>query len=125
MLFRDPYAGHRDYYSGEADGGRDEWTSWDFALATATQAIIDGTTEEGHLIWEIDADDVDVTAVHDINKARAAIDVVTGVEGYKATPGEFYRTKLHHPYHSAESVEPERWQTRREWYEKKLAEDQG
>src|SRR3954468_5355871 len=115
-LFRDPYAGHRNYYSGEPDGKLDEWTPWDFALATATQAIIDGTTEEGHLIWEIEADDVDVIAVHDVNKARAAIEMITQAEGYKSTPGEFYRTKLHQPYHNPDSGEPERWQTRREWF---------
>lgn len=123
MLLRDPYALHRNYFTGDPDGEHDEWTTWDFSLATAVQDIQDGTTEEGHLIWEIEADDVDVIAVHQVNKAREAIELVTGGEKYKAVPGEYYRTRLHHPYHDPESGEEERWQSRREWIEKMVAEE--
>lgn len=125
MLLRDPYAGHRNSYTGEPDGPLDEWTSWDFALATATQAIKDGTTDEGHLIWEIEADDVDVIVEHEIDKAREAKEIVTGAKDYVSPPGESLRSRLHHPYYDPASGEPERWQTRSEWYSKLAEEQQG
>ena len=105
MILHDPYAGHRNYFTGEPDGPLDEWTAWDFALAMATQFIIDGTTEHGHLIWEIEADDVDVIAIHEIDKSREAIDIVTRGKDYEPSPGEFYRTKLHNPYFDKASGE--------------------
>jgi hypothetical protein len=125
MVLRDPYAGHRDSYSGEPDGPLDEWTAWDFALAVATQAIKDGTTEEGHLRWEIDADDVQVLVEHDIDKAREAKEIVTSGKDYKPAPGEFLRTRLFHPYYDKSSGKEERWQTRSEWFEKLIAESGG
>ena len=122
---RDPWAGHRNYFTGEPDGLLDEWTDWDFSLAMATQFIIDGTTEHGHLIWEISADDVDVVPVHDIDKAREAIELQTRGKDYEPQPGEFYRTKLFHPYFDKESGEKETWQTRHEWIEKLMKEEEG
>lgn len=128
MLLRDPYAGHRDFYTGEPDAPLDEWTSWDFALAVAVQDIKDGTTEEGHLIWEIDDDRVDVEPVKAINKARAAIDKRTGTDGYKPDPGEYWRTKLFAPYHDVEVEQgfaegDFQWQTRKEWVQRMIEED--
>lgn len=127
MVLRDPYAGHRNWYTGEPDGPLDEWTSWDFALATATQFIIDGTTDEGHLVWEIDDDRVQVEAVKEINKARAIIEKITGAEGYKSEPGEYWRTNLLHPWHEDEVkqgfAEGEfQYQTRAEWIQSKVEE---
>lgn len=130
MVLRDPYAGHRDFYTGEPDGAHDEWTSWDFALATAIQHIKDGTTEEGHLIWEISDDRVFVEAIKEVNKARAMIDKITGAEGYKPEPGEYWRTTLITPHYEEEVrqgfAEGEfQWQTRREWIEEMIAEEEG
>lgn len=123
MLLQDPYAGHRDSFTGEPDGPLDEWTGWDFSLAVATQNIIDGTTDHGHLMWEIEADDVEAVAIHRIDKARQVIDMITQREGYKPEPGEYYRTKLKHPYYDPESGEVEKWQTRTEWIQQMIEED--
>lgn len=130
MLLRDPYAGHRNTLTGEPDGPLDEWTSWDFALAVAIQDIKDGTTEEGHLIWEVDDDRVQVEAIKEVNKARAAIDSITGSENYKSEPGEWWRTRLITPWHEAEVqqgfAEGEfEWQTRAEWIKELIAEENG
>lgn len=130
MLLRDPYAGHRNFLTGEPDGLVDEWTAWDFALATAISYIKEGTTEEGHLIWEIDDDRVFVEAIREVNKARAAIDKITNVEGYKAEPGEYWRTRLTTPYHEQEVeqgfAEGEfEWQTRAAWIQEKVEQELG
>jgi len=128
MLLRDPYAGHRDSITGEPDGLLNEWTSWDFALATAVQNIIDGTTEEGHLIWEVTDDRVQVDATKEINKAKAVIDKITGGDGYKPEPGEWWRTTLTHPWHESEVqqgfAEGEfKWRTRKEWIQDMIEDE--
>lgn len=124
VLFRDPFALHRNYYDGEPDGKLDEWTSWDFALATATQAIIDGTTEFGNLRWEVDDDDADIDVIHEVDREREAIASVQDVEGYKPDPGEWLRPVIRHPYWDPESGEPEPFQTRTAWIEKMMKREQ-
>lgn len=116
MLMRDPYEGHRSTISGDPDGNATEWTSWDFAVASAMQAIEDGTTEQGHLIWELEADDVDVKATRKIDKAKAAVDRITNADKYKSQDGEYWITELTHPY-LGEGDEA-KWQTREEWIKK-------
>lgn len=83
------------------------------------QMIEDGTTEEGHLVWELQQDDVYVEAIRRTNKARAAIDRITDAKGYKSRPGEYFITELHQ-----QGVEPgeEKFQTRREWIEQQVEE---
>lgn len=113
-LFRDPYFGHRNSFTGRPDGNANDWTSWDFALGTAMQAIQDGTTEEGHLIWELEQYNVDARPIKRIDKHRRAVDDATGGDKYKADPGEYWITELYQI-----GVEPgeEKWQTRSEWVE--------
>lgn len=128
MVLRDPYAGHRNYFDGEPDGPLNEWTSWDFALAVATQAIIDGTTEHGNLRWEVDDDDADIQIMHEIDREREAIDLVQNKESYKPSPGEWLRPVIVHPYWDPESGDPEPFQTRSEWVKKmwiKVEEEHG
>lgn len=94
------------------DGDPTQWTSWDYAIGTAMQIIEDGTTEQGHLIWEASGDDVYFDAIRKTNKAQAAIDRITNQEGYKSRPGEYFITEMHQ-----QGVEPgeEKFPTRREW----------
>jgi hypothetical protein len=130
MLLRDPYAGHRNFYTDEPDAPLNEWTQWDFALAMAVQFIKDGTTEEGHLIWEIEDERVVVEPIREINKARAATDAITSVKDYKAAPGEYWRTKLITPWHEEEVkqgfAEGEfKFQTRSEWIQSVMEEEAG
>lgn len=123
MLLRDPYVGHRDYFTGEPDGPLNEWTSWDFALAVATQAIIDGTSERGLLRWEVDDEAADIAVVHEIDREREAVELVERQEGYKPGPGEWLRTTIHHPYWKPESGEPQPFQTRSEWIKKMIEKE--
>lgn len=118
-LFRDPQFGHRNTFTGEPDGDANDWTPWDYAIATAMQAIEDGTTEEGVLIWELADDNVWVDPVKKWNKVRQAQETITNREGYKSTPGEYFVPELRQ-----HGVEPgkERWQTRAEWIQKSMAE---
>lgn len=124
MLMRDPHTGHRNYYTGEPDSPHDVWTSWDFALATATQVIIDGTTEYGLLRWEVEDDDAQIDVVHEINREREAIALIENRDGYKPDPGEWLRPVIVHPYWKPESGEPQPFQSRAKWIEKLIADEQ-
>lgn len=118
-LFRDPQFGHRNSFTGEPDGAAADWTAWDYAIATAMQAIEDGTTEEGLLIWELNDDSVWVDPIKKWNKARQAIESITNSDSYKSSPGEYFVPELRQ--HGVEPGE-EKWQTRLEWLEKSVKE---
>jgi len=99
MLFHDPYALNRNWFTGEPDGpdAHERFNEWDFALADAMQTIEDYTDKHGHLIFERDSDRVDVVAKKKIDKAQAAIDKKTrGKNGkpYEPELGEFFVTEL-------------------------------
>lgn len=124
MVLRDPYALHRDWYTGEPDGPLNEWTSWDFSLAMATQLIIDGTTENGNLRWEVEDENADIVIVHEINREREAIDAIQNNDSYKPSAGEWLRPTVHHPYWDPESGEPQPFLTRGEWVAKLMEQEE-
>lgn len=87
---RDPWFGHRDYYF-EPYGDKDEWTEWDFAIASALQTIEDMTDNHGTLVWFRESDKVDISAKKTIDKFQASIDRQTKGgkdKPYKPSPGE-------------------------------------
>jgi hypothetical protein len=94
MLFHDHYALHRNYYTNKpADVV--VWTDWDYALAECVQFIADYTTQEGHLVWEAESENVTFNATRKINKARAAIDRKTKGsknKSYEPADGEYWVT---------------------------------
>lgn len=114
-LFRDPEFGHRNSFTGQVVGDPTGWTEWDFAIGTAMQAISDGTTEEGHLIWELEDATAFPEPIKRWNKARRAIDDITNAKNYKSSNGEYWITELRQ-----RGVQPgnEQFQTRAEWIEK-------
>lgn len=90
---RDPYFGHRDWFTGEELDDREAWTDWDFALVASLQIIEDNTDKHGLLSWETACDRVDIKANKKIDKFQAAVDRQTKgtkTKGYQASPGEYF-----------------------------------
>lgn len=87
---RDPYFGHRDWFTGEPNGDRDEKTDWDYALMAAYQVIEDHTDGDGVLIWENESDDIAVETSWRQSKFRASVEARTRGKNYKAKPGEYF-----------------------------------
>lgn len=113
MLFHDPHALNRNWFTGEPDAPHDQWNEWDFALAEARQLIEDYTDRHGHLVFERDSDRVAVDAIRRIDKAQAKIDAKTkGRKGkpYEPLPGEYWVTEL-------VLQRGEEWPTLAEWVE--------
>jgi hypothetical protein len=89
LIMRDDWYGHRDPFSGEPQGDKDEWLDWDYALVDAVQTIEDlSDPNSGLLRWELDDDDAVVDAVKRIDPFQESIDLATRGENYKPTPGE-------------------------------------
>lgn len=94
---RDPYFGHRDWFTGEPLGDKDEKTKWDYALISALQVIEDHTNQHGVLIWEIENERMDVDAVKRTDKFQAAVDRKTKgskKKAYSPDPGEYFVPEL-------------------------------
>lgn len=90
---RDPYFGHRDWFTGEKTGDQNEWIDWDFALVSALQVIEDHTNKHGLLSWEVDNERMVVDAVKKIDPFQAAVDRKTKgskKKGYTPDPGEYF-----------------------------------
>lgn len=88
------------------------WSSWDFALADAINFIKDHTTNQGHLVWEVDDEDkVEVVVESKTDRAEAAVERVQA-KIKKPKPGVRHVTRLR-LYEWAED-----WPTFEEWYEK-------
>lgn len=120
MLLHDPFAGHRDWDTGEPLLPADKcyWTSWDYVLADAIALIQDHTDDRGHLVWERDDPRVEVVATKYIDKAQAAIDKKTrgtAKKPYEPAPGENWRTHLRLFPGETE------WPTMEEYYERENA----
>lgn len=98
VIARDDWYGHRDPLTGEPLGDRDEWISWDHALADAFQTIEDFTDSASGLpVWQIEDEAVEVDAVKKINKFRKSVEMATkGTEKkpYKPSPGEYFVPKI-------------------------------
>ena len=94
---RDPYFGHRDWYTGEPLRDRDEWTDWDFALIAALQVVEDNMDKHGLLSWEVLHEDMDVNALKKIDKFQAAVARRTKgskKKGYTPSDGEYFVPEL-------------------------------
>lgn len=90
---RDDWFGHRDPFTSEPSGERDEFTHWDFLLMEALQIVEDITDETGMLVMDQDDEAVVVTAVRKKNKFKAAIDNKTKGspnKPYVPQPGEYF-----------------------------------
>lgn len=112
---RDEWYGHRNPVTGEPIGDRDEWLSWDFALADAVQTIEDYSDQYGLLAWELDDDMVYVNANRKIHKFKSAIERKTNGKNYKAAPGEYFVPEV--------KTRGERIQTFQEWVIKESEKD--
>lgn len=112
---QDDYYGHRNLESMEPDGRADEWIDWDFALASALQAINDYTDKYGLLKWKVDAEYIEISANKRIHKFQSAVDSATAgsdKKPYKPQPGEYFIPEFI-SRHSDKTKEP----TFREWLE--------
>lgn len=92
---RDPYFGHRDWFTGEEQDDREAKTDWDYALMAAYQIIQDHTDSDGVLIWENESDNIEVNAKWRKSKFRAAVEQRTGGKKYKAQKGEYFVPDVH------------------------------
>lgn len=90
VLMRDEWFGHRDPTTRAKIGDRDEWTSWDFALATAYQTAETYTDKNGLKQWEKEDPAIDVAAIRKIDPFQEAVQRKTGGAKYKAAPGEYF-----------------------------------
>lgn len=95
---RDPYFGHRDWFTGKELGDREAWTSWDFALVAAYQIIQDHTDSNGILVWENEADNIEVLAERKTSKFDASRDSITSGKNYKSKKGERWVPKVKKMY---------------------------
>lgn len=91
---RDPYFGNRDWFTGEKTDTPEVWSDWDYALSSAYQIIQDHTDSNGILIWENEADNVEVIAQRKTSKFDASREVKTSGKNYKAQKGERWVPKV-------------------------------
>lgn len=122
----DDWFGHRNPLTGEPQGDREEFTSWDWSLVNALQTIEDYTdSKSGLLIWEMEGEGVEVDAIKKVNKFQASIDTSTkGSEKhpYKPRPGEYFVPEMWSRKKDDEGNEV--FPTMREWVEQSLAKEQ-
>lgn len=115
---RDPYFGHRDWFTGEELDDREAWIDWDFALVSALQIIEDNTDKHGLLTWETANDRIDVKANKKIDKFQAAVDrrtKGTKKKGYEPAAGEYFIPEL--------DLRGGEWPTYKEYIEEMIAKD--
>lgn len=91
---RDDWFGHRDPFTGDEIGDRDEWLSWDHALVSAFQTIESYTDEYGLHAWEVADEAVEVMAVSKTNKFMAAKERIernrSKKKNYTPPAGEYF-----------------------------------
>lgn len=124
MILRDEWVGHRNPLTGEPMGDRDEWTSWDHALAGAFQTIEDYSDEYGLLVWERDDEAVEVDAIRKIHPFKRAIDLATkgsAKKPYEPRPGEYFVPKMHTRRKDEDGNE--KYRTYSEWIEEEVAKN--
>jgi hypothetical protein len=95
VILRDDWYGHRDPFTGEPRGDKDEWLDWDYALIDAAQTIEDYSDQYGLLQWELDDEDSVVDAVKKIHPFEEARDLATRGENYKPAPGEYFLPEVY------------------------------
>lgn len=121
----DDWFGHRDPFTGEPLGDKDEYTAWDYALMRAFQTVEDYTDSKSGLpIWELDDEPVEVEAIRRINKFQKAIDLATkgtDKKPYKPIPGEYFVPRMFSRKKDENGEEV--YQTFREWVQKSVEKD--
>lgn len=92
----DDWFGHRDPFTGEPEGDRDEWIDWDWLLSRALQTVEDWTNDHGLLRYEVDDHlrRVDVDAVKKIDRFEEAKARRTSGKNYKPADGEYFIPRL-------------------------------
>lgn len=93
VILRDDWYGHRDPFTGEPRGDKDEWLDWDYALIDAAQTIEDYSDQYGLLQWELDDEAVVVDAERRLHKFEQARDLATKGskdKPYQPAPGEYF-----------------------------------
>lgn len=92
---QDDWFGHRDWFTGEKIGDKDEWLSWDYALVQAEKTIEMYTmVSSGVTRWEHDDEDLEIQAEIFIDKFQEAVDQKTSAKKYKAVNGGRFVPKL-------------------------------
>ncbi len=126
-IMGDDWFGHRDPLTGEPQGDKDEYLSWDWSLLNAFQTIEDYTDQKSGISqWLLDDERVTVDAIRKVNKFQRAIDERTkGTEKkpYKPVPGEYFVPEIHS--REVDEDGEEVFYTFREWVQRSIAEDQG
>lgn len=107
----DDWFGHRNVWTFEPEGDKDEWTEWDYLLSRAFQTVEDWTDSHGLLKYEVDDPKgrVYVEAVRKIDKFEEAKEAVTGGKNYKPKPGEYFIPRV--------EKRSEEWPTMQEFIE--------
>ena len=116
VLFRDEWFDHRDPFTWEPIGDKDEWTEWDFLLMVSYQTIEAYTDDNGVPRWKEEDDNVEVQAKRVIKKFKAEMDIISNTKDYKPTPGETFVPDF------ILRNGADRAQTYSEWVAKKIAE---
>lgn len=126
-IMGDDWYGHRNPLTGQPQGDRDEYLSWDWSLLNAFQTIEDYTDQKSGLpSWELDDDNVYVDADRKINKFQAAIDKKTKgtkTKPYVPTPGEFFQPNM--KSHAVDENGNPVFQTFRQYVEKSIRQERG
>lgn len=123
-IMGDDWFGHRDPFTGEPVGDKDEYLTWDYALMNAFQTIEDYTDQKSGLpVWELDDEAVYVDAVRKTNKFQQAIDEATRgskTKPYQPSPGEYFVPDMNTRRKDGEGKPV--FQTYSEWVKKSVSE---
>lgn len=117
VIMRDDWYGHRDPFTWEELGDKDEWLDWDYALIDAVQTIEDFTDDSGILVWEREDPNAVVNAVKKIDRFKEAVEDRTRGEKYKPSPGEYFVPDIQ-PFNEDGEL-----QTYSQWIEREIAGD--
>lgn len=113
----DDWYGHRNPFTGDPEGDKDEWLEWDYLLLNAFQIIEDFTDpDSGILQWKLEDPSLRVTAERYIHPWHEAVESKTGAKNYKASPGERFR-----PVVDSARKDGSLW-TMTQWFEEKAKE---
>lgn len=117
VIMRDDWYGHRDPFTWEELGDKDEWLDWDYALIDAVQTIEDFTDDSGILVWEREDPNAVVNAVKKIDRFKEAVEDRTRGEKYKPSPGEYFVPDIQ-PFNEGDEL-----QTYSQWIEREIADE--
>lgn len=115
VIMRDDWYGHRDPFTWEEFGDKDEWLDWDYALIDAVQTIEDFTDDSGILVWEREDPNAVVNAVKKIDRFKEAVEDRTRGQNYKPSPGEYFVPDIQ-PFDEDGEL-----QTYSQWIEREIA----